>query len=496
MTTLISPQESVAQSDSSANLWQQGKLAATSKLRAIYLLVCCLGALTVLFALWPVYRAFLNIEIDGNEGWNAYHADAAMGRMPLYPAPDQLITNNYPPLSFYIVGGLGWLIGDPVLAGRLLSLASLALVAGGIFVAIKRFGGSALAASVGLLYFLATMTRFFTGYVGMNDPHLLGLGVMTLGFIALLRAVECDRGYAPPILLMVAAGFIKHNIIAMPLTGLVWLSLQRQRRLAYCGLFATGAIAFGFALCYGAYGPDFFTNLFSPRGFNWRHSLGGAGHLQWVAVGLLAWLYVGFVRRSDSGVQLCSLLIALGLLSFFVQKTGEGVAHNAQFELVLGVSIGVGIAFARVPLLPLARRYSRDALRIAFLVVICLRLLASSRLEPVRLLTDRRFHEEIAARESAMQATIQRIKLTPGDVACSSLLACFRSGKPFVVDNFNSVQRMRAGKLPPDAIQKLTSTGRLAIVPDDPILTWSMDLRNRSNPTEPAHGKSGLYLGE
>src|SRR5215469_15196231 len=71
---------------------------------------------------WPVYRAFLNIEIENNEGWNAYFADAAMGKMPLYPSSAQLITNNYPPLSFYVVGLAGRLIGDAVLAGRLLSL--------------------------------------------------------------------------------------------------------------------------------------------------------------------------------------------------------------------------------------------------------------------------------------------------------------------------------------------------------------------------------------
>jgi hypothetical protein len=43
---------------------------------------------------WPVYRAFLNVEIQPNEGWNAYFADAAMGKMPLYPSADQLITNK------------------------------------------------------------------------------------------------------------------------------------------------------------------------------------------------------------------------------------------------------------------------------------------------------------------------------------------------------------------------------------------------------------------
>jgi hypothetical protein len=62
-----------------------------------------LYAIASLALIWPVYRAFLNIEITDNEGWNAYFADAAMGKMPLYPSTAQLITNNYPPLSFYIV---------------------------------------------------------------------------------------------------------------------------------------------------------------------------------------------------------------------------------------------------------------------------------------------------------------------------------------------------------------------------------------------------------
>ena len=43
---------------------------------------------------WTVYRAFLNVEIEPNEGWNAYFADAAMGKMPLYPSTHQLINSS------------------------------------------------------------------------------------------------------------------------------------------------------------------------------------------------------------------------------------------------------------------------------------------------------------------------------------------------------------------------------------------------------------------
>src|SRR2546427_10413165 len=114
---------------------------------------------------WPVYRAFLNVEIETNEGWNAYFADAAMGKMPLYPSADQLITNNYPPLSFYIVGLAGRLIGDPVLAGRLLSLISVIAIATAIALSVMRLGGTQAAAVISAAFYIAMMSRFFRTYV-------------------------------------------------------------------------------------------------------------------------------------------------------------------------------------------------------------------------------------------------------------------------------------------------------------------------------------------
>jgi Dolichyl-phosphate-mannose-protein mannosyltransferase len=446
--------------------------AANTSARRVSILIACLGVITVLSALWPTYRAFLNIEIDGNEGWNAYYADAAMGRMPLYPSRDQLITNNYPPLSFYIVGALGRLLGDPVLAGRLLSLASILVIAWGVARAIKWLGGDATAAGIGALFFTATMCRFFTGYVGMNDPHLLAQSVMTVGFVAFLRAKSQDRGYAIPILLMVAAGFIKHNIIVMPLTAMIWLGIHKPRQFVKSGLLATCLITAGFAVCFAIFGADFWHNLMSPRIFLLRQAIGATGHLQWIAVGLVAWIYSGIARRNDPNMQFCNLLNILALVMFFIQKTGDGVAYNAQFELVFGVSIAVGLAFAHAPFLPLARRHSPDSLRFVLLLAICLRLVASTRLEPVKLLVDHAFHAEIAARQAAMSATVARIKNTPGNVICSSTLACYRAGKPFVVDTFNVRERILTGQLPPDAIDNLITTGKLTVVAADPLSHW------------------------
>jgi hypothetical protein len=444
--------------------------------RSLSILIACLGLIAVFATLWPAYRAFFPIEIDVNEGWNAYYADAAMGRMPLYPSRDQFITNNYPPLSFYIVGALGSLLGDVVFAGRLLSLFALAVIAVSAAGAIKRLGGNATAAGIGAAYFVATMGFFFTDYVGMNDPHLLGQAVMSIGLVAFLRAMARERGYWAPILLMVAAGFIKHNIIAMPLTALIWLGIHRPRQLVNTGLLAACAVGAGFALCFAAFGPDFFSNLMSPRALKWKQVIGAVGHLQWVAVGLVVWLYVGAARKgtNDRDAQFCSLFIVVALVSFFAQMTGTGVACNAQFELVFAVSIAVGVAFAKAPFLPLAQRYSPAALRCALLFAICLRLLVSIPIDPVRLLTDPRFHADLAAREAAMSASVIRIQATPGDVA-GGTLACYWAGKPFALDDFNSRQRIANGNLPADAIRKRIEAGKLTIVEADPRSTWHAD---------------------
>src|SRR5689334_6905809 len=54
----------------------------------------------------------LRVPLDPNEGWNAYHAMAAIGRGNPYPPAYSFMVDNYPPLSFYIVGFFGSWVGD------------------------------------------------------------------------------------------------------------------------------------------------------------------------------------------------------------------------------------------------------------------------------------------------------------------------------------------------------------------------------------------------
>ncbi len=450
---------------------------------AARVLLALLAIIAIWSFLWPAYRAFLNVEIDMNEGWNAYMADAAVhGRAPLYPAPDSLVTNNYPPLSFYIVGTFSRLVGDPILAGRLLSLAAVIGISVAIAMCIRRLGGSRMGAAVGAFFFTATMSRFFSYYVGMDDPQLLAQAVMAFGFAGFIAAWNRDRGYLVPILLMVVAGFIKHNIIAIPVTAFVWLVIQRPRTALKCYSIAFLAIALGFGACYALYGRNFFFNLLSPRvgsGISFRAML---PLLKRLDVALIASVCLAFIRPRDPRVRLCSGLVVTGTIVYFLEKTGAGVDVNAVFDLLIAVSIGAGLAFTHAPAPPprLARVLGPQICATVLLLALCLRLLPTKRVESikaVRMFFDPGLRNEIATRENAMADSVARVRAVAGDATASTMImVCYRSGKPLAVDRFNTEQRMLCGALPKNAIKCRIRKGTLTDVDPDPRAAWDKPL--------------------
>ena len=250
-----------------------------------------------------------------------------------------------------------------------------------------------------------------------------------------------------PILVMAFAGFVKHNIIAMPLTAFAWLAMNRRREALKCLCVAAVVIVIGIAICYVSFGRDFFLNILAPRHYSLKKAIRSFKDLQWVFVGLVACVCNGCARWHDRSVRLCTGLIAIALAAFFLERTGDGVWTNAQFDLVIAVAIGLGLAYTQVPLWPLARRFPPAVAQAILLLVVCARLLVPKELEPIRLLVDRRFKNEIAIREQAMADSVERVRRTPGDVLCPMLIS-YRAGKPFAVDKFNAKQRMSAGALP------------------------------------------------
>src|SRR4030081_26975 len=166
--------------------------------------IALLALLALYFLVWPVWRAQFPMEIAQNEGWNAYHADAAMGGGALYPSPDTLVVNNYPPLSFYALGLLGRVFGDPLYVGRVLSLLATLGLGALIGKVVLQLGGGRAAAAIAGLLFGSPRAPSYTLFVGMNDPQLAGQFVMVAALAWFLAGDRAGTSAEPAILLMVA----------------------------------------------------------------------------------------------------------------------------------------------------------------------------------------------------------------------------------------------------------------------------------------------------
>ena len=117
--------------------------------------------------------------------------------------------------------------------------------------------GGRLGAVVGALWYVAIMARNSTVYVGANDPQLAGLAIMGAALVWFLRSCERGASPTPALLLIVAAGFWKHNNVAIPLTSLAWLYFSRSK-FAYRSTIASAeAILVGLAVCIVLFGANF-----------------------------------------------------------------------------------------------------------------------------------------------------------------------------------------------------------------------------------------------
>jgi hypothetical protein len=250
-----------------------GATAPGASDRPLLLAATFFWAAAIFYGAWLIWRTFLPLEVDIDEAWDAWNVQAAMGAGPLYPARDALITNNYPPLSYFIIGLSAKLAGiDYILAGRLGSLLGLGASAGAAALIVRQLGGSRTAAALAAGWFLATMVRSCSGFVGMNDPTLLGLGAMAWALVLFIHRYRAGRSTDAAILLMVAAGFVKHCLLATPVAVLIWLWLEGDYRKAMRATLAAGlGVATGLAACTAAFGWAFPEQLFGyKRGYLFR----------------------------------------------------------------------------------------------------------------------------------------------------------------------------------------------------------------------------------
>ncbi len=427
-----------------------GAFATTIKALLVLALVLCA---------YPLVRAFYHFEIDYNEGWNGYLQLRAVAGQSLYSGYSPLYFNNYPPLSFYLAGALGTLTGDPVLAGRLVSLAALTAIALACAAAVRSAGGTRCDAGLALTTCLLLFALFATDYLGMNDPNMLALAFVAWGLAVHLGAADRPGRAALAAVLLAMGLLTKHNLVLLPLLIALDTALRgsAQYRRAFFGTGIALAVA-SLALLWLLAGPGFFAQLLAPRTWEVDRAFLFATEvlaryqtpLAVVGLGLIA------ARRSQPAkFVLVWLILAIALGTFFAG--GAGTDINVWFDIVPALAIGAGLAV----------RESRErgaSLRwqAAFALAINAGALFAAPLGLGRFGVDAL--GEMAERERLFQADVAWLRSQSGPALCQSQLLCLRAGKPMTFDPFNIGQAIRTGRLPKDTLTGMLRRREIAVV--------------------------------
>lgn len=413
----------------------------------------------------------IRTSLNYNEGWNAYQAAHAFGFEPLYPGLKAAITNNYPPASFYIVGALGKILGDNIIAGRVISLFAFIFIGAGIgWIVAKRFSQPVLGLFISL-FFLATFGYYFSDYIAMNDPQMLAHAVQIAALVWLLYAHAQKSGsqknrsqnerksfLVPTVgiaLLIAFSLLIKHNLLALPAAIALWLFFYKKRSCFLFVAIVTGVVIVSFFLFNVIYGPNFLIGLLeAPRIYGLKDGL--LKIEQWLAP--QGWLislgaFAIITQWRDADVQLLGLFAGFALCWGTAIAGGAGVNYNAVFDVTIALCLLSGWALGRLggtlegalgKALSARRRYPWRFSRSQAFVAIALSLVLFFTL-PTQLgalLTVGPKTESLAARSAEDIAIIASFK---GEVVCEALAMCYFAGKPAVIDVFNFGQKLRLG---------------------------------------------------
>lgn len=422
--------------------------------------VLCLMTATMLALFWfPLRRTFTNVEVNYNEGWNAYRAAMVAHGIRLYDTPPHGFGTGtaYPPISFHLISRLGNEKTFP-LVGRLISL--VCVLATGVFVAliVRKGGGSVTVSIFSFLLYEIAIAILRADRLGMNDPQLLGEALCAGGLFFYVLNPRSKRILCVSALFFCLAGFTKHNLIAFP--AVVAIDLLLRSRKAFLTWFSAMLVTAG--LLTSA------TMLVDGRYF-FVHLLGGGGgraYSYWVAwsqfhhyeerfqsllVVATAWSLVRFRSRT---LFVSAFVLSHGLA--FLLGGGFGVDLNIFFNGLAATAIVCGLALSDIEVAFAGWR--SNGLNAAAATMFGFFFISVMMFVPGQLRRDRKQLRALPLLEKQFNAAVEFLRLHPGPAMCESHLLCYEAGKPFEFEPFSVRDQLKTGRLHEDDVLALLKT--------------------------------------
>ena len=404
----------------------------------------------LLFALLLTLQSGLTIgyhfEKNYNEGWNVYNTQRLIHHELIYD-DDYWRVNNYPIGSFLIVAAVNFLIGNLLLSGRIVALISFAAIGVLAAIAIRRLGGRGVDAVFGAACALGFCYLVAPGWVIVDDPQTLGEAAMLGGLVSYLSRPPDHLCLLRTAFLIVMGGFIKHNMLAIPVAITLDLAIRAPRQLpfwlAYCAGFFAGFVGLTQIVAGGA----FFDHLLSPRVFTWygvRYHL--VKYLRLLKFPLLMMvLGCRLVFPARRFILAAWGVSSIGLAAIF--SGFEGASYNMFQDAAVFLGIAAGILPYELRKAAAARGRFAGLLAGVAALLLAQPILSRAPTTLRQLSQPGALLEANRQAEATFLADARYVADARGPAICESLLLCYVAGQPFILDPFNSRQYILAGKL-------------------------------------------------
>lgn len=407
--------------------------------------VCLMLAVMLALFQFPVRRIFANVQVNYNEGWNAYRIAQVAKGIPLYRTPPKGLVGAtaYPPVSFHLVSWLGTPSTFTVV-GRLVSLFSV--LATGFFVAltVKQAGGSRLIVAFSFFLYEIGIALLRADRIGMNDPQLLGEAFSVAGLYCYVRDPSSKRFLCISALLFCLGGFTKPNLIAFPMAVAIDLLIRSRRSfVTWAGamLVSAGLLALLTVLVDGRY---FLNHLMGGggRAYSYHQAWSQFHHyverFQCLLVIATAWSIRSLRTRP---VFASAFVLSHGLA--FLLGGGNGVDLNIFFNGFAAMVIICGLALAELGSIPETSKSA--ALHSASTMMFALFFISVMIFVPGQLRRDRRQMRLLSASAAEFSSAVNVLKASPGPALCESILLCYEAGKPLEFEAFAVREQVRTG---------------------------------------------------
>jgi hypothetical protein len=397
------------------------------------------AAALALYALVQWLVAFVNrTPVLYGEGAVANAARLARdGVAYLDPDPERFVAANYPPLYFHLAS-----IGDPFVSGRIASIAATLAVAAMVFITARSAGRLAAAAlAAGWLALAPVMV-----WGAVLKPDLVAVGLTALAVVLLDRRRELApiAGFA-----LVFAALAKPTALLPAAALFAWLAWADRATLVRCVFGAAVAVVAAAVTVYLDSVPDVWRHVVAWNALSW--SLDQAVSIAIIGVVVIGVpLAIAPLTRAFRGARAAYLAGALAIVVL-------GGREGATINYLLDLTVATALALASI-----APRLRAGALFPT--LALAQLLLATAIIDPLRVVPGR--EPLTGAWGDPSRATIIAAEIASGDpllVEDSGLLVA-RGAAPAIDDLFLWSRLVERGTIDAAPILRQVANARFGAV--------------------------------